>query len=104
MSIQVQRDRCIGCGACKSICPGNLLAMDASGKAYIKRPSDCWGCTSCIKECHQEAILFYLGADMGGQGAVLTTTQTSEGRTWNIRKPDGELHCIHVNAKQSNRY
>mgnify|MGYP000869636356 CR=1 FL=1 len=72
MSIRITQNNCVGCGRCIEACPGNLIKKDAQGKAVIKHISDCWGCTSCLKECKTGAISFYLGADMGGAGSTLT--------------------------------
>ena len=104
MSIQIKKSNCIGCGACQRVCPGNLISLDEDQKAYIKRPKDCWGCTSCLKECHQEAILFYLGADMGGQGGVLTTTVKEGLRIWTVVVSNCHIHVITVDPKESNEY
>ncbi|MGN0577592.1 MAG: adenylylsulfate reductase, partial [Ruminiclostridium sp.] len=67
-------------------------------------PKDCWGCTSCIKECAVHAISFYLGADIGGTGSR-THTEKKEGLLrWVIEKPDGEITDIFINPKESNKY
>ena len=84
MSIRIDSETCVGCGACSEICPGSLIKLDATGKAFIKYPKDCWGCTSCVKECPVFAIRFYLGADMGGRG--------------------GRVSAIDINTKESNQY
>lgn len=104
MSIQIKSSKCIGCGACQRVCPGNLISLDEAKKAYIKRPKDCWGCTSCLKVCHQEAILFYLGSDMGGQGGVLTTKVEDGLRIWTVEELSGQIHVITVDPKASNEY
>lgn len=49
----------------------NLLKGE-DGKVYIRNIRDCWGCTACLKECHTGAILYFLGADMGGMGSMLS--------------------------------
>ncbi|HAM06602.1 MAG TPA: adenylylsulfate reductase, partial [Ruminococcaceae bacterium] len=51
MSIAIDKQKCIGCGRCRNVCPGSLIKLDSDNRAYIKYPKDCWGCTSCIKEC-----------------------------------------------------
>ncbi len=104
MSIVIREDKCIGCNRCLSVCPGSLIQRSDAGKAFIKYPKDCWGCTSCVKECRQGAILFYLGADMGGRGSVLYTTEDGDVVHWHIRENDCTLHTIDVNRKDSNRY
>ena len=56
MSIAINAKQCVGCGKCSMVCPGSLIHMNADGKAFIKYPKDCWGCTSCLKECAVHAI------------------------------------------------
>ena len=68
MSIMIDKAKCKGCGMCTSVCPGSLIYQDSEKKAFIKYPKDCWGCASCIKECHFGAIALYLGADIGDLG------------------------------------
>ena len=60
MSIMIDKAKCKGCGMCTSVCPGSLIYQDSEKKAFIKYPKDCWGCASCIKECHFGAIALYL--------------------------------------------
>ena len=75
MSVKFDENKCIGCGACVEVCPGNLIKIvNVDGKriAKIKHIRDCWGCTSCIKECPKMAISFFLGADIGGKGSMLS--------------------------------
>ena len=104
MSILIDRTKCVGCGKCHDVCPGTLIKIDTDKKAYIKYPKDCWGCTSCIKECPVSAINFFLGADIGGRGSVMTVEKDGQFNNWNIVKPDGELKTIIVDSKSSNKY
>ena len=69
MSIRIDRTKCVGCGKCADICPGNLIIRDGMGRAVLPCPEDCWGCASCLKECRHGAIAYYLGTDMRGNGA-----------------------------------
>ena len=73
-------------------------------KAYIKYPKDCWGCSSCIKECKFEAIALYLGADMGGMGSKMSVISKGDFLNWNIDKTDGSRETIVINKKESNKY
>ena len=104
MSVAINKSKCIGCGRCTEACPGNLLWTGEDGKAYIKDVRDCWGCTSCIKECPASAIDFFLGADIGGRGQVMTVRKDGQFNYWEIVKPDGEKKTIIVDSKSSNRY
>ena len=87
MSIAINAKQCVGCGKCSMVCPGSLIHMNADGKAFIKYPKDCWGCTSCLKECAVHAIRFYLGADMGGMGSLVHTEKEGDVLRWIIVTP-----------------
>lgn len=104
MSIRIQKDNCVRCGRCIEACPGNLIKRGADGKAEIRHVRDCWGCTSCIKECKVDAIQFFLGADMGGKGSVLKFSEKGEISTWRIESPDGSVQAIKMNKRESNKY
>lgn len=104
MSIRIDREKCVGCSLCMEACPGNLIKKDCDGKACIKNVKDCWGCTSCIKECKRKAIEFYLGADMGGKGSTLTVSEQDNISTWQLKTPSGETKTIEVNKKDANKY
>ena len=84
MSIRINKNKCVGCKRCLDVCPGSLIKTDATGKAYIKYPKDCWGCTSCLKECKTGAIAFFLGADIGGMGSEMKAKIRFSGRSKNI--------------------
>ena len=104
MSIAINAKQCVGCGKCSMVCPGSLIHMNADGKAFIKYPKDCWGCTSCLKECAVHAIRFYLGADMGGMGSLVHTEKEGDVLRWIIDHPDGKTSEIRIHTKQSNQY
>ena len=103
MSIAINKSKCVKCRRCIEVCPGNLIKADADGKAYIKEPRDCWGCTSCLKECAVHAIRFYLGADMGGMGSLVHTEKEGDVLRWIIDHPDGKTSEIRIHTKQSNQ-
>ncbi|MCX7746489.1 MAG: ferredoxin family protein [Clostridia bacterium] len=104
MSIKIDAKKCVGCGKCLDVCPGSLLYKDDSGKAYIRYPRDCWGCTACLKECQAGAIRYYLGADIGGKGTTLYTKREKHFLHWHIEKAIGEVEVITVNQQESNKY
>lgn len=104
MSILIDKNKCVGCNQCLTVCPGNLIKNDEGGKAYIRYPKDCWGCASCVKECKAGAIAFYLGADIGGKGSKLTVDEAGDIISWHVEKPDGKVAVIAVNRKDSNKY
>lgn len=104
MSIAIDQKQCIGCGKCRMICPGSLIHQNEIGKAFIKYPKDCWGCTSCLKECPVHAIRFYLGADMGGMGSLVHTEKEGDVLRWIVEHPKGDVSEIRINTKESNHY
>lgn len=83
---------------------GKSYKKDGDNKAFIKYPKDCWGCTSCIKECPMHAISFYLGADIGGMGSKVHTEENGDILKWVIEKYDGTVSEIDIDRKESNKY
>ena len=104
MSIVINKNKCVGCGQCSTVCPGSLIKLGQDKKAYIKYPRDCWGCSSCLKECKFEAIALYLGADMGGMGSLVHTEKEGDILRWIVERTDGTTTEIRVNQKESNQY
>lgn len=104
MSIQIDRYKCVSCGRCTNICPGNLIELNEGNQAVMKYPTECWGCTACLKECPAGAIKYYLGADIGGKGGYLSAGNHSEYIDWYIVSPDNTKHHIKISKKESNRY
>ena len=104
MSIMIDKQKCKGCGLCTEVCPGSLIYQGDDKKAYIRYPKDCWGCASCIKECHFGAIGLFLGADIGGMGGTMNVTQKGDLLNWNITRADGSKMVISVDRRNSNKY
>ncbi|MDR3288930.1 MAG: ferredoxin family protein [Peptococcaceae bacterium] len=104
MSIKIDKERCLGCRQCLSVCPGSLIQPDENNKALIRYPECCWGCASCVKECAVGAISFYLGADIGGRGSRLTVQSAGPLIHWHIEKADGSRQTITVNRQDANQY
>ncbi|MHB1420567.1 MAG: 4Fe-4S dicluster domain-containing protein [Bacillota bacterium] len=103
MSITIDRGRCIACGKCLEVCPGNLIYRNEAKKVCLRNVKDCWGCAACVKECPVGAIKYFLGADIGGRGAYLFTRDRDDLLDWFIVK-DEKTETITINKKQSNSY
>ncbi len=56
---------CIGCGACRDVCPGDAITV-VDGKAKLDA-AKCIGCASCIAACKNNAVDLDWG---GGAGAM----------------------------------
>lgn len=103
MSIAIEAQKCVGCGLCTEVCPGNLLQI-REGKAVIRDVRDCWGCTACVKECPRKAIYYYLVADLGGSGGRLYAENTKKEIKWQITWPDGSSDEIITAKQEANQY
>ncbi|MFV0380217.1 MAG: 4Fe-4S binding protein [Anaerorhabdus sp.] len=55
MPVTVDKDLCIGCTACVSVCPTGALSMDSNDKAECE-PSACIDCGACVGACPVSAI------------------------------------------------
>lgn len=55
MPVEVNKDLCIGCGACVGVCPVEALSLDEEGKAE-SNPDVCIDCGACMGTCPMEAI------------------------------------------------
>lgn len=104
MSIRIHAAKCIGCGRCTAVCPGNLLFLESCGRAAIRDARDCWGCTACVKACPQDAIFFTLEASLGGAGGRLYAHDAAGKLAWELVLPDGTRQEIVVDKTQANAY
>jgi adenylylsulfate reductase subunit B len=57
-----------------------------------------------MKECPSEAILLYLGADIGGLGGRMSVRREGALLSWRVQKPDGTAVTITTDSRQSNKY
>lgn len=104
MSISIDNARCQGCGRCMQVCPGSLLFENKAGKAELRYPRDCWGCTACLKECRFGAIRYFLGPDIGGIGAYAYIVQAKTSLEWHFVNPAGTERIIAVSKGEANKY
>ena len=88
MSVLIDASRCVRCGACAEICPGNLIRVRNGAAAFLPHPEECWGCASCLKACRAGAIAYYLAADIGGRGGRMQVVQEGRFSRWIITLPD----------------
>jgi ferredoxin len=54
MAVKIDKEACIGCGACVDVCPVNALSM-VDGKAECD-DNACIDCGACIATCPVQAI------------------------------------------------
>ncbi len=104
MGVVIDKTKCVGCGACVSICPGNIIRQNKSGEAFLKRPEDCWSCASCVKECPAYAIALFLPPVMGGMGGLMYAKRDGCLTDWIIEKEGKEIITITTSTKEANSY
>jgi ferredoxin len=52
---KINKETCIGCGACVGSCPVSAISLDGSGKATVDA-SKCIECGACAGSCPVNAI------------------------------------------------
>ena len=50
MAYVIDKEKCIGCGACVADCPVEAITINDEGKAVIN-PEKCIGCGTCSAVC-----------------------------------------------------
>jgi len=53
MAVQIDEEKCTGCGACVEVCPVEALQLEDE-KATVSE--GCVECGACIDECPNEAL------------------------------------------------
>lgn len=65
MRIDVDQEKCTGCGKCLEVCPKGykIWKKNAEGKAEVVDLTYCHVCTLCASECRADAIKIVRDAD-----------------------------------------
>jgi len=68
-TLQLNPQRCIGCGMCVNVCPHAVFEMDGK-KARIVHRDDCMECGACARNCPTMALTVRAG--IGCVAAIIT--------------------------------
>ncbi len=55
VSIEIDNDKCDGCGECIDICPSEVYEIK-DNKSVVINLDECIECCSCVEVCPTEAI------------------------------------------------
>lgn len=89
VGIQIDKERCSGCGRCMDICPGDLIYLDKDQKSQMRNAADCWDCMACVKTCPAGAIETKLPYSLAEFGAHLIPRVSETKICWECIYPDG---------------
>ncbi len=72
-AIDIDQEKCIGCGLCAKICPGNSLVLDENKHPASKDPEmlNCAACGACAAICSEEAIVISQKLELTGMFKTL---------------------------------
>ena len=54
--INVDLEKCTGCGECANICPVQVYELGPDGKTNPVNAGECVGCMSCVEVCPVQCI------------------------------------------------
>jgi len=72
-TLQVDRQRCVGCGLCTEVCPHRIFALSADG-LEVRDLDLCMECGACARNCPVQALTVSPGV---GCAAALLTAWTN---------------------------
>lgn len=65
--VEVDNDKCTGCGFCIKACPADALVMENKlSRMNTTGPNECMGCGDCSAICPEDAIVVTKGYEYTG--------------------------------------
>lgn len=86
--IQIDKEKCIGCGACAEACHEGAIAM-VDGKAQLMRDDYCDGLGDCLPTCPTNAITFVEREAAAYDEAAVLANKQKKMREQGMKLPGG---------------
>jgi len=83
VTLNLNEEKCIGCGMCIEVCPHAAIGMNSVGRARIQDRDACMECGACSRNCPFEAISVQAG--VGCAAAVINSL---------LGRKEGECCCL----------
>jgi ferredoxin len=76
VTLEVEKEKCVGCGMCLAVCPHAVLKMD-DGRVGIRDRDACMECGACARNCPVQAVRVQAG--VGCAAAVINAALGRKG-------------------------
>ncbi len=88
-AVEIDHEKCIGCGLCAEICPGCSLMLDENKHPVSKDPEqlNCAACGACAGICPEEAIVISQKLELTGMFKTLRRGPLSRPRLFEDLAP-----------------
>lgn len=91
--IQINSEKCNGCGACATACHEGAIAM-VDGKARLMRDDYCDGLGDCLPHCPADAITFVEREAAAYDEKAVREHMAAQGRTYQGRCPGNQARRL----------
>jgi adenylylsulfate reductase subunit B len=98
MPPMIVTQRCIGCGACETVCPGDLMQVK-EGSAFCRSRRDCWDCMACVKACPARALEIRIPYQLGYYPAKLVPELKEKEIRWTVTDINGKDECFTIKVR-----
>ena len=95
--IEINREKCNGCGACAAACHEGAIAM-VNGKAQLMRDDYCDGLGDCLPACPTGAITFVEREAAAYDEAAVLAAKAKKGKKLPCGCPGTAVQAIHREA------